>query len=726
MADYKTPGVYVEEISTLPPSVGQVPTAVPAFIGYTARASKSRKDLTLVPTHIASLLEYRELFGAEAKPGEITVTLDKDNIVEKVAIQTVRYLYDSVRLFYANGGGECYIVSVGDYSEAPSMDKLMQGLDALRAEDHPTMLVMPDAMLLASNGDAYALQQAMLKQCADMQNRFSILDVHQGYLSRNDVEGDAVLKFRNGIGINFLNYGAAYYPWIQSVYTPSFGFNDVKLVDADKKVLALENLVTNPQPVKGLIKVIADERNVRGASADYFAAQIDPAAFAALKSETDQDAADAAALAKEKDPLKAEELKKKQEAAKADRFAAWMNSQAGAVERRYGAFDKKDEGTVKELQHYSDTIKSLMQWLVSLNAGNLRANPSDAKTFSLSSQDMQREFKSKTAKGTPLSTQARSLMALNLAISTTPYAVTEEPFKSLVDTAPAALEGIVTSSPALIAARDKALATGATQTDKDAYAVELNKAVNLDSARPKFLKVRDEVVAILASVQVDAAKILASQDKALYDNEPLYKSIVNEIQTVGGMLPPSGGVAGLYAQVDNFAGVWKAPANVSLASTNRPWIKIDDQQQQDLNVDVNAGKSVNAIRSFQGKGTLVWGARTLAGNDNEWRYVSVRRTFIMIEQSIKASTFWAVFEANDSRTWVKVKAMIANYLTNLWRQGALAGSTPEAAFFVNIGLGQTMTAVDILEGRMNVEIGLAVVRPAEFIILKFSHKMQEV
>jgi phage tail sheath protein FI len=144
-----------------------------------------------------------------------------------------------------------------------------------------------------------------------------------------------------------------------------------------------------------------------------------------------------------------------------------------------------------------------------------------------------------------------------------------------------------------------------------------------------------------------------------------------------------------------------------------------------MNVDVTAGKSVNAIRAFTGKGTLVWGARTLAGNDNEWRYVSVRRFFNMVEESVKKATYQFVFEPNDANTWVKVRAMIENYLTVLWRQGALAGAKPEQAFYVKVGLNITMTAQDILEGYMNVEIGMAVVRPAEFIVLKFSHKMQE-
>ena len=190
-------------------------------------------------------------------------------------------------------------------------------------------------------------------------------------------------------------------------------------------------------------------------------------------------------------------------------------------------------------------------------------------------------------------------------------------------------------------------------------------------------------------------------------------------------LPASGAVAGIYARVDRDRGVWKAPANVSVNSVSAPSVKITHEQQAGLNVDASTGKSINVIRSFAGKGILVWGARTLAGNDNEWRYVPVRRLYIFIEESVKKATEFVVFEPNTATTWVRVKAMIENFLTSLWREGALAGAKPEQAFFVKVGLGETMTSQDILEGRMNVEIGLAAVRPAEFIILKFSHKLQE-
>lgn len=199
------------------------------------------------------------------------------------------------------------------------------------------------------------------------------------------------------------------------------------------------------------------------------------------------------------------------------------------------------------------------------------------------------------------------------------------------------------------------------------------------------------------------------------------KSAVSNIQL---LLPASSAVAGVYAQVDNARGVWKAPANVNIINVVTPQFLITSEQQQNLNVDADAGKSVNVIRKFEGRGpAIIWGARTLAGNDNEWRYVPVRRYFNMVEESVKNATEQFVFEPNDQNTWVRVKSMIQNYLTQQWKGGALMGASTKEAFFVHIGLGETMTELDLWEGRMIIEIGLAVVRPAEFIILRFMHKM---
>lgn len=206
----------------------------------------------------------------------------------------------------------------------------------------------------------------------------------------------------------------------------------------------------------------------------------------------------------------------------------------------------------------------------------------------------------------------------------------------------------------------------------------------------------------------------------------LYNRIVTLLNTKYALtLYPSATMAGIYASVDRDRGVWKSPANVSLNLVMLPNVNVTDDDQSGLNVDAVAGKSINAIRNFQGKGNLVWGARTLDGNSNEWRYVNVRRLFIMAEESCKKASEFVVFEPNDKNTWNRVKGMITNFLTNLWKDGALMGDKAEQAFFVKVGLNETMSAQDILEGKLIVQIGMAAVRPAEFIILEFSHKLQE-
>ena len=205
----------------------------------------------------------------------------------------------------------------------------------------------------------------------------------------------------------------------------------------------------------------------------------------------------------------------------------------------------------------------------------------------------------------------------------------------------------------------------------------------------------------------------------------LVKQIEQAVKGISLNLPTTPAIAGTYTRVDNERGVWKAPANVSVARVVAPTVKITDDTQGTMNIDPNGGKSVNAIRAFSGRGILVWGARTLDGNDNEWRYISVRRFFNFVEESVKKATYQFVFEPNDANTWNSIRAMIENFLTIQWNQGALQGAKADQAFFVKVGLGQTMTAQDILEGRLIVEIGMAVVRPAEFIILRFMHKLPE-
>jgi phage tail sheath protein FI len=470
MPTYRAPDVYVEEISTFPPSVAEVGTAIPAFIGHTEKATKAvAGDLKLKPTKIYSFKEFETYFGFP-KADEIKVDVDADAegkvpIAGMVTPTDITFLlYYAVKMYFNNGGAQCYVVSVGDYSGGVAKDKLLAGLTAVGLEDEPTLLVIPEATEL-TYADYKDVSGAMLLQCSDLRDRFAIFDVWKGNEDKDtevqlaaDTKKKVIEANRDAWG-GALKYGAAYYPFVRTTMTP---------------------------------------------------------------------------------------------------------------------FVKEDESNVK-----------------------------------------------------------------------------------------------VTVKPAGGAA---------------AAAEELGKLKDTKTALYNFVKTQ-------------------LQDQFL-------------------VMPPSGAVAGVYAATDAARGVWKAPANVALLGVLEPAVKLNTAKQEDLNVDATAGKSVNALRAFAGKGTLVWGARTLAGNDNEWRYVSVRRFFNMVEESVKKSTAWAVFEPNDANTWVKVRGMIENYLIDKWRDGALAGATPKEAFFVKCGLGTTMSAVDILEGRMNVEIGMAVVRPAEFIVLKFSHKLQ--
>lgn len=180
-------------------------------------------------------------------------------------------------------------------------------------------------------------------------------------------------------------------------------------------------------------------------------------------------------------------------------------------------------------------------------------------------------------------------------------------------------------------------------------------------------------------------------------------------------IPPSGSVLGIYARSDNTRGVHKAPANEPV----RVCLGLDCQFNTGEQ-DVLNPKGVNLIRSFPGQGIRVWGARTATSNPS-WKYVNVRRLFIFIEESIKANTSWAVFEPNDEVLWIRVQRTISVFLNGLWRGGSLAGSAPEEAFFVNIGR-DTMSQDDIDNGRLICVIGVAPVKPAEFVIFRISQK----
>ncbi|GJL83495.1 MAG: hypothetical protein DHS20C01_31290 [marine bacterium B5-7] len=472
-ATYKTPGVYIEEISKFPPSVAQVATAIPVFIGYTEKATFKGDDLTNTPTRISSLLEYELLYGkAKLETGLVVTIEEKQENSERTAIEVSNVkisnrspfiMYYSLQAYFDNGGGPCWIVSVGTFTEqgVKPVD-FKTGLGRIENEDEPTLIVFPEARGLVPD-DHFGLVVLALEQCAKLQDRFVIADLHhsgEGLTIGSEIL-TKVKEFRDSVGGSDLKYGCVYAPDLLTIF-------------------------------------------------DY--------------------------LYKDED-----------------------------VTIHHHLNDEEGKG-----EHHEKKIAEL-----------------------------------ETTEG-----------------------------------------------------------------------------------------------ALLAVIK-------------------------REIGLLPVIIPPSGAMAGIYARIDESRGVWKAPANALVRSVSGLTFKVTDEIQEDLNVDTTAGKSINAIRSFAGKGILPWGARTLDGNSNEWRYVPVRRFFNMVEESTKKATARFVFEPNDANTWVKVRAMIENFLLLQWRAGALQGGKSEQAFYVKIGLGETMTAFDILEGRMIVEIGMAVVRPAEFIILRFSHKLAE-
>ena len=184
------------------------------------------------------------------------------------------------------------------------------------------------------------------------------------------------------------------------------------------------------------------------------------------------------------------------------------------------------------------------------------------------------------------------------------------------------------------------------------------------------------------------------------------------------LIPPSGSVLGIYARSDNTRGVHKAPANETVANCTGLSVTYNTAEQDMLNPN-----GVNLIRRFPGQGIRVWGART-ASSKPLWKYVNVRRLFIFLEESIKANTNWVVFEPNDELLWIRVRRTIEVFLEGVWRSGALAGATAADAFFVNIGTN-TMTQDDIDNGRLICVIGVAPVKPAEFVIFRLTQKTGE-
>lgn len=493
-----TPGVYIEEKSAFASSVVPVATAVPAFIGYTQKAVRGTKPLKNVPTRISSFAEFEQYFGGAAKT-QFTISEDANSVGYKLDVNaSSRFLlHSAMRFFYANGGGDCYIVSVGDYSggiNAKDFNDLAteSGLPTLLKEMEPTLLVIPEAVLL-SEEECFSLQQAMLMHCGNvMKNRFAILDVYNGDKGRTYDESDVANRFREGVGSNFLQWGAAYYPFVKTtiVATSEVNFTNVENRDV-------------------LVELLSKDVN-----SDLDAGVINQARAEALKAEIAKIAT---------------------------------------------------AGSSNEVSSLQATLKTISPKLNGI-------------------------------------------------------------LKDMVD----------------------------------------------------FLNV----------------------------------------------LPPSAGMAGVFAMVDSSINVAKAPANVSLGSVVAPAVQITSDTQEELNMPLN-GKAINAIRSFPGRGVLVWGARTLDGNSQDWRYISVRRTMTYLEQSIKIAAEAFVFDPNNDTTWSTLRATVSNFLLNQWQSGLLAGLSPEDAFQVSVGLGVTMTPNDILDGILRMSVKVAITRPAEFIVITFEQQQQK-
>lgn len=694
---YKTPGVYVVEKSIFPPSVAEVETAVPCFIGYTEKAMQYKSgDLSNVCKKITSLKEYEKYFGYGPPTSVSSVTLDDTNNVTETVFNQVHYLYDSLKLFFNNGGGKCYIISVGYYTDSIDKANFEKGIDVLKKMDEPTLILFPDAVSLSPGSGLYDLQKKALAQSGELMDRFVIMDL-LNKLNPNvpddttnfDLSND---EFRNNIGMSDLKFGAAYTPWVKAKIVKDFTYPDI----ASKLKKNSASITIDPD-LTGTLPA-ADQTTINNILSEYdelmtCKTNIDAAFFTQYGSSAynlKQSYADLLSDFKTKATDPTETM--------ANIRAAYMALHDEALmmaDHLDDLLDTTPPPTVivnTDLYTACDAIATgvadeLLQ-LVTLN------NTLDnfLLTEDPSSGNYPRQINLANPQYLPPGTWANTAMDTSI--------------NSAADD-----EALFTHSAAAITAEP-------TATVKDQMRRE-NMLGTESIITDAFFAFYNAYSAMLEKL----AEMMQDQEDELVKSYPVYKNIINAVNNTDTLMPPSGAVAGRYAYVDNTRGVWKAPANVDIAYVSDVAYHVDDKEQEGLNVDSNSGKSINIIRTFTGKGVLIWGSRTLAGNDNEWRYVPVRRFFNMVEESVKKSTFWAVFEPNDANTWSKVKGMIDNFLTLQWRNGALQGAKPEEAFYVKVGLGQTMTSQDILEGRMNVEIGMAVVRPAEFIILTFSHKL---
>jgi len=727
----KTPGVYIVEKSAFPNSVVQVATAVPAFIGYTERASNGSVSLVETPFRITSLSEYILYFGGPPKPlydlqsfkkldGTSPLSVDgvalkdslpravftvDENTFEFVQKNPAFALFASMSLFFQNGGGACYVTSLGPYqleiSDAEikdntiDADKMLAAIERLKNEPEPTMLVIPETTRLARQ-DAVKVQQAMLKHCGQtMKNRVAILDIFAGYLSQRDSLGNPVTIFRNDIGVNKLDFATAYYPWLNTSIFQSRDFSYQNIIGASHlKLVALMRQAynANDELTTEINRIAAPT-----VSGDFFISVI-------------------------------------------------TGNQVSVTPHNLQAMDEQSDATgltfiVAKTGGLGGSFQDESGNDIWMFTQDMLGNDKSPSKISFHHDGKAREGKIELA----VSNEAgMTTDTLHMKVEVSDAILLPEAIKSRT-----ALAEIDISAdhpdgdPATIVLAAATATNGKTKTVEGAGTwVVIDSGAITFSPDPAFtgpeVKASYSIFKGDALIATQELRVLiadthpvmtqgpspATIDKTLRALVPLYIDMIDTISKRENTLAPAAALAGIYTMVDNSRGVWKVPANVSINAVVSPTVNINDEEQERLNAPA-AGKSINAIRAFEGEGTLVWGARTLDGNSLDWRYINVRRTMIMIEESIRLASKAYVFEPNTANTWVTMKSMIENFLTSLWKQGGLAGAVPSDAFSVHIALGETMTPEDILEGLMRITILVAVVRPAEFIEISLQQQMQK-
>jgi len=553
---------------------------------------------------------------------------------------------------------------VGQYGGKPEKldeNKFKAGIAALEGADEVTLLLFPDAAGLTDD-QLSGVQNASLAHCKKMGNRFAILDVKRGL-------GDNIQTFRDKISSKDfeLRYGAAYYPYLSTIYTKSWSLWDVKNFLGGFSSLGEE--------------IEADLESILKIDPDTFLSPEDKVKIQAIELSVEEKA-DCLEIA-------GVDIKSFKDRVLTTKEKVDCLKSVSVLGVNWESFFLTVEDKVDCLKKANVDFPSDV---------DLTDNIVNEKVTSLSSTAV-KSYNS--AKNALLDEKVKSEDSINDIV----YSLDQDKQKAYEDEKENHLKE---KKKEIIEEIVKSLASNDKKKDNKYKAA-------IKNLREEKIKSEEEKLVAANKLSINS----------IIPFIPEYDDAVKKLTAQAAMIPPSGAIAGIYSATDQYQGVWKAPANVSIAFVSGVSDFITNQDQEKMNIDSKSGKSINAIRAFSGKGILVGGARTLDGNSNEWRYIPVRRLFNYIEESVQKSTSWAVFSPNDGNTWIKIKSQIENFLNNLWRAGALAGSTPEKAYFVNVGLGITMTDEDIKKGYLYVEIGLAAVRPAEFIVLRFSHKMQE-